>query len=77
MSNEKVWFEGTVQDAIDQGLGTEDLDFLVGIMVENKIDRIKLSNNDVGSYSGYKIKMVANEEVTEGYVEIVKENKIV
>ena len=72
--SEKVWFEGSVEEAINGGFATEEAVFLIGVMNENGVKRITLSSTPCSNFANIKIKMIMNEEETEGYVEIMEDN---
>ena len=71
--SEKVWFEGSVEEAVNKGFATEETMFLIGVMSENGVKRIFLSSNPCSNFADIKIKMIVNEDETEGYVEILEE----
>lgn len=70
----KVWFEGTVKDAINKDFATEDTLFLVGIMKGNGIKKISLSSNDLITHQNVKIRMTTNEDESAGFVEILEDD---
>lgn len=71
---EKVWFEGTVEEAIDKDFASEDTLFLVAMMKENLIKKISLSGNGLSNYGKVKIRMTTSEDESLGFVEIVEDD---